>query len=191
MEDIDFRDSVHWTVPQIHVYDGKQYYIGGDSLVWTHEYPDNYYLHGDSLAEIYFDTWSDKFEEYEDLMILREDELMELEDVLVDYEEIMDLKELKEWEPFEHDFNFDYQYNYHFPGDLMGRSRSILKQELREDGLILPGREYVLLINQKQMYLNGEKQSRSMFKKYRRLIDSLEGYSVSSKVDELKIHIGR
>ena len=49
----------------------------------------------------------------------------------------------------------------------------IIRQELDEDGLISRGRSYIVEINSSAMYINGVKQPREVYKKYRRLYESL------------------
>jgi len=192
--DVDFNGSTNWTVPKMYMYDGKTYF-GGDSMVWSaYEHPNHYFIHGDSLTEFYFDEWTDQFEDYEELMELKEEELIELQEQWVEFEEL----HIAEIEPlefeFEHDFDhdFDYDLNYEFfPGN-MGSSTAqrIVSEELHEDGLIDHGREYIILIGNKQMLINGEKQTRAVFKKYRRLIDSMEEPWHFDEDEEIRIHIG-
>ena len=110
----------------------------------------------------------------------------------------MRAKELEEiWETFEyeapeldidldHDFDFEFRHPHMFFDH--GSLKRIVKDELRADGLIEYGREYIVLIGDKQMLINGEKQSRSVFKKYRRLLDSMEDAYI--KNEEVSIHIG-
>lgn len=188
MKDIDIKGSAGWTLPQLYFHDGSKHFFYGDSLEWTHEYPGEFYFHGDSLTDIYFDNWTDKFEEYEDLIILNEDHLLELEETLVEYEELQEMEMLTEWEPFEHEYNFDYK----FPGNISipGSAERIVTEELYEDDLIEHGREYIVLIGKKQMLINGEKQSRAAFKKYRRLIDSMEEPWYFDEDEDVRIHIG-
>lgn len=188
MKDIDINGSAGWTLPQLYFHDGSKHFFHGDSLEWTHEYPGEFYFHGDSLTDIYFDGWTDKFEEYEDLLILNEDHLLELAETLVEYEELQEIEMLTEWEPFEHEYNFDYK----FPGNISipGSAERIVTEELYEDDLIEHGREYIVLIGKKQMLINGEKQSRAAFKKYRRLIDSMEEPWYFDEDEDVRIHIG-
>jgi hypothetical protein len=48
----------------------------------------------------------------------------------------------------------------------------------------------MVVISKKQMLINGEKQSRSVFKKYRRLVDSMDNPWQFGDEDEFKIFIG-
>jgi beta-lactamase regulating signal transducer with metallopeptidase domain len=50
----------------------------------------------------------------------------------------------------------------------------IIRQELRDDGLTMPGRKYVIELDTKSMYINGEKQPKEVCKKYRKLVESLD-----------------
>ena len=192
MKDIDINGSAGWTLPQLYSHDGSKHFFHGDSLVWTHEYPGEFYFHGDSLTDIYFDSWTDKFEEYEDLMILKEDQLIELEEMLVEYEELREPEVLRGWEPFEHEFEHNYNFVYDIPNGIhiAGSADRIVTEELYEDDLIEHGREYIVLIGKKQMLINGEKQSRAAFKKYRRLIDSMEEPWYFDEDEDVRIHIG-
>jgi hypothetical protein len=105
------------------------------------------------------------------------------------------LMELKE-EELVRNFEFDYDYDHDFDFDLPHMSffpeslERIIEEELYEDKLIERGREYIVLIDEKQMLINGEKQSRSVHKKYRRLIDSMES-PWEFEDDEIRLHIGR
>jgi cell division protein FtsB len=54
------------------------------------------------------------------------------------------------------------------------KTERIIRQELIRDGLIEPHGDYIIELNGKNMIINGEKQSRSTYKKYKRLYESLE-----------------
>jgi hypothetical protein len=128
---------------------------------------------------------------------------MELDNLYENFEELEELEglmELKEEElarnfEFDYDFDHDFDHNYHFtlpklfysPGNL----ENIIREELHEDDLIRHGREYIVLIDKKQMLINGEKQPRSVFKKYRRLVDSMKNSWELDEDEEIRIHIGR
>lgn len=53
-------------------------------------------------------------------------------------------------------------------------TEKVIRQELRDDGLVSPGKSYIIEINSKSMYINGEKQSKEVAKKYMHLIEGLE-----------------
>ncbi len=54
-------------------------------------------------------------------------------------------------------------------------AEKIIRQELRDDGLTERGRKYVIEIGSKAMYINGEKQPKEIYRKYSKLVESLEG----------------
>jgi hypothetical protein len=170
--------------------DGKTFF-GGDSMVWTtFEYPSHVYFHGDSLTEIYFDQWTDHIHDYEELMILKEGDLMELQESLSELE-VLSIREIEPIEfNFDHDFDHDFEYEFFRGFNMSSSAHRIITDELHEDGLIDHGREYIVLIGKKQMLINGEKQTRTVFKKYRRLIDSMEEPWHFDEDDEFRMHIG-
>ncbi len=196
IKDVNFEGHTHWTLPQIYLYNGKEHAFGGDSLVWTHNAPRNFYFHCDSLTDIHMDQWTDVhmnrwtdyFENYEELMILKKDELMELQEGLSEMEDWVNFEALQEIEPLE--YNFDFDHDFHLNFEVPGRAKEIVTEELYEDGLIDHGRQYIVLIGKKQMLINGEKQSRTIFKKYSRLIDSMEEPWYFDEDDEFRILIG-
>jgi hypothetical protein len=47
----------------------------------------------------------------------------------------------------------------------------IIRQELRDDGLTERGRKYVIELDAKSMYINGEKQPKEVYRKYRKLVE--------------------
>ena len=53
--------------------------------------------------------------------------------------------------------------------------KQIIREELLDDGLITPGRNYIIEINAREMVINGVKQSKSVYTKYRRLLESAIG----------------
>jgi beta-lactamase regulating signal transducer with metallopeptidase domain len=57
----------------------------------------------------------------------------------------------------------------------MEKTRSILRTELIKDGIIEEGVECVVYIDSDMMSVNGEKQSREVQKKYRRLLETATG----------------
>jgi len=188
--DIHFDGSSTWSTPHMYMHNGNTFF-SGDSTVWTsYEHPNNFYIYGDSLTEIYFDQWADNFEDYEELMILKEDELIELQESLIELEEL----HMIELEPlvfeFDHDFDYDFDYEF-FPGNhVSSKAERIISAELHKDRLIDHGREYIVLIDKKHMLINGEKQTRAIFKKYRRLIDSMDQPWHLDEDEEFRIHIG-
>ena len=180
--DLDMNVDGAWTLPHIYFNHGKEFYFGGDSTVWTQDYPTNIFFHGDSLSDLYFDHISDKYENYQDLMIIKEDQFMELQDQLMELQEVyVPMPDLP-----------DYNYNLHFSSNfgVPGSAQGIVTQELYEDDLIDHGRQYIVLIGKKQMLINGEKQSKTVFKKYRRILDSIQESWQFDDDEEFRIHIG-
>ena len=164
----------------------QQFYT--DSLLWNFEMPDSLIWFGDSLEGLYFGDF-----EYE---------LPDLEDLQLEFETQHDLMELQQkLQELEHlyvpapDYNraFHYDNDKYFPVEMAmtSRAKNLVTSELYEDDLIEHGREYVVVIDDKQMLVNGEKQSRSAYKKYRRLVDSLEEPWKFGDNDEFKIFIER
>jgi beta-lactamase regulating signal transducer with metallopeptidase domain len=64
------------------------------------------------------------------------------------------------------------------------RPGQIIHQELKEDGLIRPGKEYIVELGPDAMYINGEKQSKSTLKKYKRIY---EGISDEELIETVKL----
>lgn len=189
-----------WSLPQMYFKDGKTYRYDGDSSVW-HLYAPNYHCFGDSLHEVYIDTWSDNWEDawkaYENAHVLHEGKLLEVYAELEEMDELMEVAELEALAEHDLHYDFDYEYDYDFDYDrgsnffMPGSMERIVQEELYEDDLIERGREYIVLIGKKQMLINGEKQARSVFKKYRRLIDSMNDTWLFDDNEEVSIRIGR
>jgi hypothetical protein len=57
------------------------------------------------------------------------------------------------------------------------QSEKIIRQELRDDGLTTRGKKYVVEIDGKSMFINGEKQPKEIYKKYRKLVEGTEQLS--------------
>jgi bla regulator protein blaR1 len=68
----------------------------------------------------------------------------------------------------------EWKWTQPAPEPQIKQSERIFRQELWDDGLTEKGRKYVIEIDSKAMYINGEKQSREIYKKYRKLAESLE-----------------
>jgi beta-lactamase regulating signal transducer with metallopeptidase domain len=196
----NIQRSSSWSLPNVFLKDGKNFFYDGDSTVWSHHQPGFFYYEGDSLNEVFIDQWSDNWESawdaYEDRLNYRE---MELEDLYENFEELDDLEDLMELKEeelarnFEFDYDFDHDYHFTLPNLYysQGNLEKIIREELHEDDLIRHGREYIVLIDKKQMLINGEKQPKSVFKKYRRLVDSMENSWGFDEDEEIRIHIGR
>ena len=123
-------------------------------------------------------------------MILKQGELMEMHEGL---EALEELESAEVFVPHLEPMNYHLNNAYHVAPNYTthGSAKRIVTEELYEDDLIEHGREYIVLIGQKQMLINGEKQSKAVFKKYRRLVDSLEDPWEFIEEDEFKLIIGR
>ncbi len=60
------------------------------------------------------------------------------------------------------------------------KSEKIIRQELRDDGLVIRGKQYIVELNNRYMYINGVRQPREIYKKYRKLVESLESLNLES-----------
>ena len=58
-----------------------------------------------------------------------------------------------------------------FLEDRVPMPERIIRQELRDDGLTERGRKYVIELDAKSMYINGEKQPKEVYRKYRKLVE--------------------
>jgi hypothetical protein len=65
-------------------------------------------------------------------------------------------------------------WNYGAPELPDKSTEKVIRQELREDGLVDPGKDYIIEISPKEMYINGVKQDKETSKKYRHLVEGLE-----------------
>ncbi|HOX78392.1 MAG TPA: M56 family metallopeptidase [Bacteroidales bacterium] len=70
--------------------------------------------------------------------------------------------------------NHEWKWVEGAPVPEMNPVEKIIRQELRDDGLISGWKKYVVEIGPKAMYLNGEKQPKEIFRKYRKLVESLD-----------------
>jgi len=61
---------------------------------------------------------------------------------------------------------------YYFYKEEKGPER-IIRQELLDDRLIFPGKDYIIELNPGDMYINGEKQPKDVFKKYKKIYEGL------------------
>jgi len=201
MEEAEFKmqKSAQWTLPELY-FRGSTEFFGDDSLVWTHKYPDNFYFHCDSLADMnyeHFDEdWEDTWVEFEDMhldeaLMEHEEELMRMDEKLEQLE-MENLYFVRPGKPYFYDsgFNYDFDHEFNFDYGVSDRAKRLVTIELHEDDLIDHGREYIVVIGKKQMLINGEKQSRTVFRKYRRLVDSIEEPMFHDDADEFKVFIG-
>lgn len=82
-------------------------------------------------------------------------------------------------EPFYYNFQTpvppsEPQWNERGEGHRIAPAERIIRQELIDDGLASPNKKYVIDVNSKGMYINGEKQSKEVFRKYKHLVESLD-----------------
>jgi beta-lactamase regulating signal transducer with metallopeptidase domain len=66
------------------------------------------------------------------------------------------------------------------PAPPVRKSEKIIRQELRDDGLVTRGKQYIVELNDRYMYINGVRQPREIYKKYRKLVESLESLDLES-----------
>ena len=66
------------------------------------------------------------------------------------------------------------KYLIPFHGNIQ-RTESIMKSELLGDGIITRENDYVVFIDSGMMSVNGEKQPREVYKKYKRLVETATG----------------
>ena len=72
------------------------------------------------------------------------------------------------------------QFNWETPPPPVNNSEKIIRQELRDDGLVFPHKGYIIDIDSKGMYINGEKQSKEIYRKYKRLAEGLDNMSLDN-----------
>jgi beta-lactamase regulating signal transducer with metallopeptidase domain len=103
--------------------------------------------------------------------------------------EHMDLDKIKEFEWSDKQLNDYLLYNLpplppeplenvFIPEHRVTSAEKIIRQELRDDGLTVPRKGYIIDLDSKGMYINGEKQSKETFRKYKRLVESLESANI-------------
>ena len=68
----------------------------------------------------------------------------------------------------------EHRWNEHSPVAPMAPAEKIIRQELVDDGLAAPDKKYIIEVNPKGMYINGEKQPKEVFRKYKHLVESLD-----------------
>ncbi len=142
-------------------FDSMDFYFNFPELSELPELPDFEMLNDiyiDALREYEFD-----FEVYEEHLIDIEEVLKELDRSTSEHFEILAEIEVPDLEKLE--------WYYDFPDH---KTERIMKKELYRDKLIGHDGDYVIIINSKHMLINGEKQPREVYKKYRRLYESVE-----------------
>ncbi len=184
-------ESGEWHMPEIYFPDGKIDIPGLDSTVWHYRYPGKYIYMGDSIREVCLDNWKEYSQRFVDAeAFINQERLMndmrqQFDDLALEYRnfgfEVPDVEQFRYYHTPDIP-DFDY-----FVPD---KARRVITGELRSDGLISHGREYMVVIGEKQMHINGNKQPRQVFRKYSRLVESL-GRTGDDKIErEYKIFIG-
>jgi hypothetical protein len=77
----------------------------------------------------------------------------------------------------------NFQWTQVPPKPPVKSAEKIIRQELKDDGLTIRGKNYVIELDAKSMYINGEKQPKEIYRKYRKLVESLDGMTFEG--DEL------
>jgi hypothetical protein len=139
------------------------------------------------LDYFYFDDGQiEHAEQYE--RALREYEL-QMKDIERQQRDLKDIQEEFEWQSREPriyinppDSPDNFIWVPEEPVPPVRNSEKIIRQELRDDGLTERGRKYVVEIDSRSMYINGEKQPKEIYKKYRKLVESTE--NVTFDADE-------
>jgi hypothetical protein len=189
-----FVNQGTWTLPEVNFsYDSMLIY--NDSLQWSYHFPDNFVPFSDSLHELYFDSWEDNWADIHDVYADIEDQRAEFEEQLKQlqskdlYWDAEEMEELRETFPEPHDAIVAPDPVYFKNYAPISKTKRIIENELLEDGLIEKHKEYLVLISKKQMLINGEKQSRSVFKKYRGIVDSAKEPWFIEDNDDFKLYI--
>jgi len=163
-----------------------------------------YVKHGYYFSDEHHDAWEELhegLEELEELEMLKELEELDVWEEMEELEEPMELLEqwhiempsMPEMPQFQYHYNYDYdfdrdfdhQYEYTYPRNVWShhysdKTQSVILKELRRDGLIGWEGDQVIEIDSKGLYINGEKQSREAYKKYKRLYESLGNEEISA-----------
>ncbi|MBP6978926.1 MAG: M56 family metallopeptidase [Bacteroidales bacterium] len=119
---------------------------------------------------------------------------LKLPDILYNYPELEDLPEIRGFFPPDSpDLRKDDLISppdapdleqrdiLHYGGHI-DRTESILRSELLKDGIITRGGEYVVYIDSGMMSVNGVRQPREVFKKYRLLLETATGEEIKKGV---------
>ncbi len=78
------------------------------------------------------------------------------------------------------EYHFDYRLPPPGPIDPMpehehGKTEKIIRQELIDDELVRPGKDYIIELDSGGLFINGEKQTKEVSGKYKKLLEGLEG----------------
>jgi len=127
-------------------------------------------IYGGKLNDFYH---NENYEAFEDLMLAQQLEFSKQSDLIegisIPYGEFEDLTEGLYLESY-----FD-----------INKVEKIFKSELLKDDLIEKGEDYIVEINSKSLIINGEKQTREVHKKYKRLIES----AIGDEIEEGRTYI--
>jgi len=148
------------------------------------------YFFSDEHAEV-IEELHEELLELEELAEIKElqeiDEWIEFEEL----EELEDVHEMLEHWDFEmpempsFDDQYNYQYHYTYPDNVWShysdKTKNVILKELRRDRLIGMGGDQVIELDSKGLYINGEKQSKEIYKKYKRLYESLEDTEITAE----------
>ncbi len=181
-------ESGEWEHPEIYFRDRKIKFEGPDTMIWHYHSPE---YNIDSIRKLYLDNWQEysrKFIDAEDFINqerMMNDLRQQMNDLALEYRSFE--YEVPDMEQFRYYHTPDAPHlHYIFPD----KARGLITEELRSDGLISYGRDYLVVIGDKQMHINGNKQSRQVFKKYSRLVESLDGFGNYEQEGEYRIFIG-
>lgn len=176
----EFEQQIRETVEDIQIDIGKDIRIGGDSIrAWVYKYRTDSAGPGGHRFFFHGDVFPDDFQyEYRyDVDELRE-KLEEQKHLYKEYgkkiEKDIDLY-VRRHVPKGNEF-----YRWH-PDPEFSRTKTeqIIRQELIDAGLIERHGSYVIELTDRQMLINGEKQSRSVYQKYKRLYESMEDQEIT------------
>lgn len=190
-----FEFQAKRTLPHIYLSLDSLLVNGDDSLLRYYRMPEKYIFLTDSIQKLYLNKAS---EHYADFDQVYSDLEKHHSDINRQIAELQKLQNMSKYQQFFDQENFYPIAPEYVPGPILihhendmfiPRTKRIITDELHEDGLIHRGREYIILIGKKQMLINGEKQSRSTYKKYRRLLDSIDEYPDTTEDKELKFFI--
>jgi beta-lactamase regulating signal transducer with metallopeptidase domain len=132
----------------------EHFYFGDNDLKWTEEY--------DEAMKEYQFRWQEFDAQQQEAVKDQQEEM----------ERLMQQRHVYVHPP---DEPFPPMEWYGAPPQLPGHStEKIIRQELREDGLVEQGKSYIVEISSKAMYINGVKQTKEISKKYMHLVEGLE-----------------
>ncbi len=212
-ESMEWREVENLEASDLYFFNGQPYQLFADSLQWNYAFPDSlsdlisdrfeHYAEAEFLLQEDLEELGYKMDELADIQELAAleqlSELAELERLselgeLAELSAMTELAELEELEALAEiplsDKVVWSDGDIVFPGyDISTKAKSIMREELLADGLVDHGREYIVLIGKKQMHINGDKQSRSVFKKYRRLAESLQQPWMDDEEQEYRFFI--